>query len=428
MRYKTKLLIYILCLNALLIGVTLLLYSSNKLLFFVLEFVFIVSLVLGFKIYSLFSRPFDLLSSGIESLKDQDFSMQLKPVRSKEFNLLVNVYNKMIHQLRKDRIALSEKNFLLTLLMDASPSGILIFDVDDRLVSLNNSAEKFITHSIENIKGMKLDEISQMSKGIFDRANDSKNYIFKKDGTQTYRIQIGFFIDRGCNTRFILIEDLSHEIIKTEKLSYEKVIRMMSHEVNNTVGAVNSILNTIQPKLSEWEHHQKAVDVCISRNDNMNRFMRNFADVVRIPSPELRSMDLNMLVSNTILLVQSRIDTRDIEIDFSPSQQHIDIRGDSSQLEQALINIIKNSIEAVENEGIIKIITSTVPTTLRVIDNGVGIHDSEREKLFTPFYTNKAKGQGIGLTIIREILTNHNCSFNLDSNNGSTEFVIHFPE
>ena len=427
MRYKTKLLIYILGLNALLIGISLLFFRSNMWLFFGLELCFILSLFIGFHLYSLFSRPFDLLSSGIESLNDQDFSMKLKPVKSKEFNMLVKVYNKMIDQLRKDRIALSEKNFLLTLLMDASPSGIMIFNIDDELVSLNQAAERIIGQPMESLKGMKIAEISQLSEGMFNEAKDSKNYIFK-NGTQSFRIQIGFFIDRGYDTRFVLLEDLSHEIYKTEKHSYEKVIRMMSHEVNNTVGAVNSILNTIQPKLAPWETYQHAVDVCITRNGNMNRFMRNFADVVRIPPPEFKKIKLNNLIEDTILLIQSRLNTRNIEICFSPSHEDIDILADASQIEQVLINIIKNSTEAINEMGKIEIITSQEPKILQVIDNGVGISASEKGKLFTPFYTNKATGQGIGLTITREILTNHNCQFSLASSDGLTSFSIQFTD
>ncbi|MCT4644491.1 MAG: PAS domain-containing protein, partial [Carboxylicivirga sp.] len=178
MRYKYKLLIYILGLNGLLIALAILFYSSNKWLFFGLEALFLLSLILGFRLYALFSRPFDLLASGIETLKSQDFSMQLKPVRSKEFNLLVSVYNKMIDQLRKERIALSEKNFLLTLLMDASPSGIVLFNVDDELVNMNEAASRFIGHPLEVLKGKQLQELSELSNGMFDQVLNEKNYVF----------------------------------------------------------------------------------------------------------------------------------------------------------------------------------------------------------------------------------------------------------
>lgn len=391
-----------------------------------LEGVFLLSLILGFRLYALFSRPFDLLASGIETLKSQDFSMQLKPVRSKEFNLLVTVYNKMIDQLRKERIALSEKNFLLTLLMDASPSGIVLFNVDDELVNMNEAASRFIGHPLAILKGKRLKELSLMCNGMFDQALDQKNFVFKKGGTQSYRIQAGSFIDRGCDTRFILIEDISYEIFKTEKYAYEKVIRMMSHEVNNTVGAVNSILTSVQPKLAEWPNHQEAVEVCVQRNGHMNQFMGNFAEVVRIPLPNLQPINITESIQHAIFIVKNHVGDKVVDLVFNPDSNAIVVNADNGQLEQAFINILKNSLEAIEESGRIEIAINTDPIEVRISDNGVGIPDDLKGNMFTPFYTTKPNGQGIGLTVTREILINHQCHFSLESGGGITEFLIRF--
>jgi two-component system nitrogen regulation sensor histidine kinase NtrY len=428
MRYKTKLLVYILTLNLLLIGITLLFFQTKMVLFTVLECVSIFLLIMGLSLFRQFTGTMNLIASGIESLKDHDFSMKLKPAKNREFNSFIGVYNKMIDQLRKERIALSEKSFLLAKLMDASPSGILIFDFDDYLRSLNPTAERFMRIRAETAVKLKLNDLSEKAGGMFDECVDSSNYIFRKNGNEAYRIQTGFFVDRGFDTRFILIEELTHEIYKTEKQAYGKVIRMMSHEINNSVAAVNSVLQTIRPKLESNKNYQRAVDTCISRNENLNGFMSNFADVVRIPEPKLKKVDLNTLAKNALLLIQNQYHYKSIEFFSDFSLMPVLIKADSSQIEQVLLNVLKNACEAIEDNGQIKVISNQNPASIVVKDNGKGISADQREKLFTPFYTTKAHGQGIGLTLSREILMNHDCRFELksDTEKGETEFIIYF--
>ncbi|TKG95794.1 PAS domain-containing protein [Puteibacter caeruleilacunae] len=426
MRYKTKLLIYLITLNVLLIGISTLFYSTNKSLFMIFEGIFVLSIIVGYILYNQFSKTMGLINSGIESLKDHDFSMKLRPGNNKEFNAFIGVYNKMIDQLRKERISLSEKSFLITKLMEASPSGIMIFDFDDQLTSMNPAAEKFLGKSFEQVKLLKLAKLSQQAGGMLDKSPESANYIFRKNGHEAYRIQTGFFVDRGFDTRFILIEELTEEIRNTEKQAYEKVIRMMSHEINNSVAAVNSVLNTIRPKLESFEGYEQTIDACISRNENLNNFTRNLADVVRIPAPQLRSTDLNHLVEKIYTIVQSQNDK--VKFVLNQCDETPDILADESQLEQVLINILKNSVEAVNGAGEITITTTCAPVQIIVTDNGCGFAEQDRDKMFTPFYTSKPNGQGIGLTVTREILTNHNCSFSLERKDDMTYFSITFPK
>lgn len=428
MRYKTKLLIYIIVLNVLLIGLAVLFMDENMKLFMVLEVIFVVAFIAGISLFHQFSGTMDLIASGIESLKDQDFSIKLKPVKNREFNAFIGVYNKMIDQLRKERIALSEKSFLITKLMEASPSGILIFDFDDRLSSLNPAAGRFIGFEGDELSNLHLSQLSVKTGGMFDKCATSNNFIFRKSGNEAYRIQNGFFVDRGFDTRFILIEELTHEIYKTEKQAYGKVIRMMSHEINNSMAAVNSVLHTIRPKLESLDGYGQTIDICISRNENLNRFMSNFADVVRIPTPKFKTIDLNRVAENTLLLFSQHLTNRMIRISSNLSAQPVWVNADESQMEQVLVNLLKNASEAIETEGTIDVITIGQPPTLIVRDNGKGIDGEQKEKLFTPFYTTKPYGQGIGLTLTREILMNHPCRFKLksDTEKRVTEFVILF--
>lgn len=425
MPFKYKLLAYILFLNLIMIVCGFIFMQSLTVEFMIFEAFWVVSSVAGILLFRQFSKPFDMLAAGVESLKDQDFSMKLKPKQKGEFKQLIDVYNRMIDQLRQERVALSEKSFLLTKLMEASPSGIIIFDFDDCVSQMNSAAEKFIGQKLDKVKGVKLHVLSEMCDGLFDSISEKHNYIHRKGGSSQIRIQNASFIDRGFETRFVLIEDLGVEIFKAEKSSYEKVIRMMSHEVNNSVAAVNSMLQTLQPRITENKYAQ-ALSVCVERNDNMNKFMRNFASVVRVPKANFMKFDLNKLLKRIIDLNAHNLENKRIELQNNLNTAPLLVTGDETQLEQVFMNVFKNAVEAIAEEGFIAFYSFPEEKKVVIKNNGEPIGVEQRKKLFTPFYSTKEKGQGIGLTLTREILTQHNCSFALETIADETQFVVSF--
>jgi signal transduction histidine kinase len=256
--------------------------------------------------------------------------------------------------------------------------------------------------------------------------------IITVNGIQTYKCRRSHFTDRGFNRHFILIEELTREILATQKRAYEKVIRMMSHEINNSVGAVNSILDSslhyrTQLTSEDREDFENAIRVAIDRNRGLNKFMTNFADVVRIPPPAKRESDLHPLLRSVHVLMSAECEKRVISWNWELTSEPLIVEIDYQQIEQALVNIIKNAIEAIVHKGSITIQTTDAPPTLRVIDTGKGISPEQRSHLFTPFYSTKKDGQGVGLTLIREILVNHGFRFNLELERpGRTEFWIVF--
>ncbi|GAB3532129.1 hypothetical protein GCM10027443_15380 [Pontibacter brevis] len=248
-------------------------------------------------------------------------------------------------------------------------------------------------------------------------------------GTWTYRCHRAHFLDRGFQHYFILIEELTEAILQNERQAYEKVIRVMSHEVNNTTGAINSILGSLQyymPQLEE-EHQpdfEHVLQVAIDRNANLNRFMANFAEVVRLPQPRKAPKDLHALLQGLQRLLQPQLEKRHISCTWQLAPQPLVIPIDEQQMEQVILNILKNAMEAIGEEGEICIRTQLDPPQLTITDNGEGIPKEVQEHLFTPFYTTKNTGQGIGLTMVRDILVNHGFTFSLSSDAGLTSFTI----
>ena len=204
---------------------------------------------------------------------------------------------------------------------------------------------------------------------------------------------------------------------------------MMAHEVNNTIGPVNSIINsTLKSNFFEstGDELKEALNVAIRRNNNLNSFMRNFADLVKLPLPTKKRIDLNKVINNVAGLMSHKANEKGIKLSFNIEDGFI-INADEEQMEQALINIIKNSIEAIESTGIVSIELNSKKSKLVVRDTGKGISKEDAEQLFSPFFSTKRDGQGIGLTLVREILINHGYEFSLKTvQQGQTEFTIFF--
>ena len=155
--------------------------------------------------------------------------------------------------------------------------------------------------------------------------------------------------------------------------------------------------------------------------------MRNFADLVKLPEANKKRIDLNQVVISVSKLMEVKASERNIRLELDIKNEPFYISADEQQMEQALINIVKNGIEAVEEKGSVKFITNVKSRQLVIADNGKGITAEQSEQLFTPFYSTKKDGQGIGLTLVREVLMNHGFEFSLKSGaKRQTEFTIIF--
>jgi signal transduction histidine kinase len=154
--------------------------------------------------------------------------------------------------------------------------------------------------------------------------------------------------------------------------------------------------------------------------------MRNFADLVKLPEANKKRIDLNQLIISVSKLMEIKASEKAIKLELQINNEPFYILADEQQMEQALINIVKNAIEAVEERGRVKFITNAKSRQLVIADNGKGITTEQSEQLFTPFYSTKKDGQGIGLTLVREVLTNHRFEFSLKTTAGQTEFSITF--
>ena len=431
MRLRTKFIVVISVLHLVALVLSFYIFENHKVLFIASEVLILISVVISWQLYQQMLKPLQTVVDGIEAIKAKDFNVKFLRTGTYEMDRLIDVYNEMMDHLRTERTMQEQQHFFLEKLIQTSPTGILILDFDGKVQQVNPKActllgvtdKELSNQPIELMDNPLMREISDLKSG------EAKT--ISLDGVHTYKLQRSHFIDRGFARSFVMIEELTAEILAAEKKAYGKVIRMMAHEVNNTIGPVNSILQSAIKTKDLWtkEHEtlEHALSVAFERNQNLNVFMRNFADVVRLPSPNKTQLDLNQLVKRVASLFEFRAADDRIQFLFQIPDKPFIIHADQQQLEQALINIIKNAMEAIGVDG--KIIIASDPDShkLTITDSGQGISNEHSQHLFSPFFSTKKDGQGVGLTLVKEILLNHGFAFSLRTVEvGKTVFEIEF--
>ncbi len=404
---------------------------QGSVLLFVTEGVISCILIFLFFFYRKVIKPLDSIANGMDLLREQDFSSRLKLVGQKEADRIVMVFNRMMDQLKEERLRLREQNHFLDLLIDVSPMGVIVFDLDNHISMLNKAAVRFLNvSSPDEVIGKTLESLSLPLTDAVANIPQGASDTVRIGDAMIYRCSRLSFVDRGFAHPFVLIESLTSEVVKAEKKAYEKVIRMIAHEVNNTVGGITSALETVKDMLADMEDGadlQEVMTVCVERSMRMSKFITNFADVVKIPEPKLNEVSLNEVVSSCSVFMESLCKDKNISFKYILSEDNPMVSLDRALFEQVLVNIVKNAVESIDTSGTIIIRTSSSSPMLEIADDGAPIPRDVETKLFTPFFSTKPTGQGIGLLFIREVLDRHHCTFSLRSYpDGLTKFCITF--
>ncbi|MDO3389538.1 ATP-binding protein [Bacteroides sp. ET489] len=403
---------------------------DSRLPYYIMEGTIAFILIYLIVFYNKIVKPMHTIGNGMELLREQDFSSRLSPVGQHEADRIVNIFNRMMDQLKNERLRLREQNHFLDLLIQASPMGVIITDLDGNISQANPMAIKMLGIHLESLLNKPIEKIDSPLATELAALSKEETRVVRLNDANIYRCTFTFFIDRGFQHPFYLIERMTDEVIRAEKKAYEKVIRMIAHEVNNTTAGITSTLDTVEQALATEKDMEEICDVmhvCTERCFSMSKFITRFADVVKIPEPLLARNSLNETATTCVRFMEGLCNDHHIQLTLQCAPDVGDVNLDTSLFEQVLVNIIKNAVESIGQDGEIRI-TTTAPATLEVADNGPGISKETEEKLFSPFFSTKPHGQGIGLIFIREVLNRHGCTFSLRTyNDGWTRFRISFP-
>lgn len=433
MALRVKWLAYVIALHGLLAVSSALLLYENRDWLLAVEAVFLLSGLITIRLMHSFSVPLELIHTGSELINERDFTTHFTPVGQAEMDRLIEVYNRMIDQLREERLRVREQNELLDRIVEASPGGIVICDFDGRVAELNPSAEELLATAREKAVGKPLALLgsSPLAAALQELA-PGESRVIAFGGGRRVKCQRAGFRDRGFARSFYLLAELTEELRQSERSAYEKLIRMMSHEVNNSVGAVGSLLGSLRgatgalPAADRTET-ENALDVAAARLDHLRAFMEGFADVVRLPEPECRPCDVARLVDDLVVLLEPSMAERGIRLLRAGERRLDPVPLDKNQIEQALVNVVKNAAEAIGENGTItlRLGRDNGHGWIEIEDSGGGIAPEVGAQLFTPFFTTKDNGRGLGLTVVKEVLSRHGFAFALNnSDTGGARFRV----
>lgn len=412
--------LFILLLVAAGIGVAASYSVEPRWLVYLLSGLLIILLLLSWLFYRRILRPIHTINLGADLLRGRDFSSRLAPVGQPDLDGVIDLFNAMMLSLRAERLNKQEQDRLLDRVLDVSPLGIIMVDDADCITLLNPAARTILSPDNPSVAvGQPLADLKgevaraliplQRNEAVELRLGDSSIFRLSRHG----------FMDRGFEHPFYIIESLTDEIRRAERRSYGKVIRVMSHEVNNLMAGVTSTIDTITPIMAEIDTDiSESLRSCSERCRETSSFIGRLAEAVKIPAPSISEVDVPSLIRNMLPMLQSLCSPRGVEFESDLPDAPVIIPLDPVLMEQVVVNIVKNAAEsasAVSSPLVTLALSSGAPTLLTVTDNGPGITPEVSRQLFTPFFTTRPDGHGIGLTLVSEILSSHRFTFSLST-------------
>ncbi len=455
MSRKTWLQIYVLTIHGLFFALTIYFLRDKPLWFIAIESILLVSVLIGFWLNHRSFEALAYIRQFQDLLTDRSYATRLTEQAGTPINELVQQFNRMLSELYEERIKAGEQRGFLEHLLQATPSAVIVFDFEQRISLLNHSAVNLL--GIDQYQGKSLLSWSttdgQWQPGVSEQQQQRSVHLLaqlhavERDRSQLiadsfghrFRCQRSAFYDRGFLREFLLIDEISDELESSEKTTYEKLVRVLAHEVNNTVAATGSVLQSLlfyQTQLNELDRNDfvTAIDAVKRRNSGLGEFIERFTRVVKMPEPDRRTYRVIDLVRPIEQLYRETCRERHVQMQWRRCDEELRCSADRNLIEQALQNIIKNAIEAAETTAqesgkpayiAFDLWSEGEYSRLAIIDSGNRLHEVPPEQLFTPFFTTKRGGQGIGLLFVREVFHRHHFPFRISSNgHDETQFDL----
>ncbi len=412
-----RLLAYLLLTHAATLAVAVYALRERPALLIGCEIAVVMSLLFGMSMWRKQATNQTLLRDGTAALRDQDYSLRLREVGVRDLDELIAVYNQLLEQIRSERIGSQRQQFFLGLLIESTTLGVFTMDFDGRLDHVNSWGRRQLDLPPVGTLPQNLRDLSHPLAEALATLEPEERRLLRLPNNQRYRCESASFIDRGFSRRFIVVQNISGELNSAEVAAYGQVIRMMAHEVNNATAATRSmlasLLDTDDLDADAFRVLAKAyLPTVLERGNSTNDFMRRFAEVVRLPDPVLAPVDLAALLRAEAEAY--RVTCDDCGITIQLSLKPANVQADPVLLRQVITNALVNaceSISATGHEG--HILVSCAGTTFEIADDGAGVDAEAQELLFTPFFSTKATGQGIGLTLMRDVLERHGAGYSL---------------
>ena len=345
------------------------------------------------------------LTDGFHNFLDNDFSVSIARTRNDELGDLVETYNKVSEALRSERVYIYQRELLLDTVIQTTPLALMLVDDSKSIIYSNNAARKLV-HQGKAINGLKLHSLLEKLPSPFIQSVDSGlNGLFTVEQdkhSETYHLTQNRFLLNGKVHHLYLFKILTKELNRQEVNIWKKVIRLISHELNNSLAPISSLAHSGQ-LLSEKEKHEKLKTIFATVEERaryLQQFIEGYAKFARLPKPQISAIEGSSFF-------ESLRKIRDFK--FSTNAENRVFYADPSQLQQVMINLVKNAYESGTDPDLVEVSFNQQPGAfeIKVMDRGKGMSDKNLSNALLPFYSTKSGGTGLGLPLCREIIEAH---------------------
>ncbi|CAM2065428.1 Histidine kinase domain-containing protein [Sulfidibacter corallicola] len=367
-----------------------------------------------------FRRALGILDAGIRTLEDGDFSFRLRRPRQPELAAMIDLYNQLADAFQKERNTLFQKELLLDTVIQHTPMAILLVGPHDRILLANRAAQQRfpLGKSLIGLHFYELTAAASEALGRFlEREETGLLNLQREEEAETYHISSIPFHLNGIRHRLVMIKHLTREMRRKEVQTWKKMIRLINHELNNSLAPLSSLLHSARLLAREAPNEVKLASVFDTMStsiDHLVRFLEDYANFARLPNPRKEWVSWRDFLAKVEPLYGFRLDMDD------PSQ-----RGwfDPAQIQMVLINLLKNAHEATGTDKesvVLKLAPGQIPGAVhfQVMDRGRGMSPETMNRALLPFFSTKPSGTGLGLTLCREILELHGGSLRLQTREG----------
>ncbi|WP_439881837.1 sensor histidine kinase [Pontibacter sp. MBLB2868] len=446
--FRLNMLLRLLLLITVIVALLLVLYRTD---WFITAFCLL--LLALFQIYDLLyfvERTNRDISSFLEAIRHSDFTQRFATKsKTSSYNKLYQSFNDISDAFQKVKAKEQAHYLYLQAIVEQVGAGILTFDESGEVRLVNQvTKEMFHVPHLKNVEA--LARVSpELVHALRSTGHNEKALVTVQVGQAQLLVNLHVteMVTQGQKLKIVTFQNIQSELEEQELQTWQKVIRVLTHEIMNSITPVISLASTVSGMLEQEviEKYKKGepldeevlgdmqagLQTIERRSTGMQSFVKNYRRLMRLPASELKPVKVRDLLHNIHHLLSSQMQANKVEIKIFLPEENLMVLADEEQLEQVLINLVKNGMEACAagEHPCVEIIAylpeqENAKLQIDVTDNGTGIPEDVLDKIFIPFYTTKEQGSGIGLSLSKQIMRQHGGNIRVRSQPGETTFSL----